>query len=130
MKVVLAIAFGGAFGAVARHYVSHYANGLLSGFLWHGFPYGTLSVNILGSFVIGVLIESMALLWAPSAEVRAFMTVGFLGAFTTFSTFSFEAVLLYQRGELMQMALYLLLSVGLCILGTIAGLSLVRAVAT
>jgi len=63
MKLVLAIALGGAVGAVGRHYVS-VAMTLLMG---HGFPWGTLVVNIVGSFLMGVLIETMALVWSPTA---------------------------------------------------------------
>ena len=126
MKLVLTIAFGGALGAVGRHYVSAIANGFFSGMIAGGFPYGTLFVNVLGSFLMGVLVEVMALYWSPPIELRALMTVGFLGAFTTFSTFSMETVLLYERGALGLMALYMALSLALCILGMFAGLFVVR----
>jgi CrcB protein len=124
MKTILAIAIGGALGAVGRHFVAHQVNQLFSG----GFPFGTLGVNILGSFLLGVLIEVMALFWSPSPELRALLTVGFLGAFTTFSTFSMEVVLLFERGAHAQMALYVALSVALSITGLFAGLAVVRAV--
>ena len=91
MKLVLAIALGGAIGAVGRHYVS-VAMVLLVGY---GFPWGTLVVNIVGSFLMGALIETMTLVWSPSVEIRALLTVGLLGAFTTFSTFS----LLVRSGD-------------------------------
>lgn len=124
MKTILAIAIGGALGAVGRHVVAYQFNQLFSG----GFPFGTLGVNILGSFLLGVLIEVMALFWSPSPELRALLTVGFLGAFTTFSTFSMEVVLLYERGAHAQMVLYVALSVALSISGLFAGLAVVRAV--
>ena len=126
MKTILAVAIGGALGAVGRHFVAYQVNQLFGG----GFPYGTLSVNVLGSFLLGVLIELMALFWSPSPELRALLTVGFLGAFTTFSTFSMEVVLLYERGAHAQMALYLALSVALSVSGLFAGLAVVRAVAS
>jgi CrcB protein len=124
MKTILAVAIGGAFGALGRHVVAYHVNQLFSG----GFPLGTLSVNVLGSFLMGVLIEVMALFWSPSPELRALLTVGFLGAFTTFSTFSMEVVLLYERGAHFQMALYVALSVVLSVSGLFAGLAVVRAV--
>ncbi len=126
MKLVLAIAFGGALGAVGRHYASTIANGFFSSMIAGGFPYGTLFVNVLGSFLMGVLVEVMALYWSPPIELRALMTVGFLGAFTTFSTFSMETVLLYERGALGLMALYMALSLALCIFGMFVGLFVVR----
>jgi CrcB protein len=124
MKTILAVAIGGAFGALGRHVVAYHVNQLFSG----GFPLGTLSVNVLGSFLLGVLIEVMALFWSPSPELRALLTVGFLGAFTTFSTFSMEVVLLYERGAHLQMAIYVALSVALSVFGLFAGLAVVRAV--
>ncbi len=117
MKLILAIAAGGAFGAVARHYVSFQVS------MWFGrdFPWGTLAVNIAGSFILGALIEVMALVWSPGQEIRALLTVGMLGAFTTFSTFSLDTVLLIERGDtataMGYVASSLLLSVGALFLG-------------
>ena len=124
MKLVLAIALGGAIGAVGRHYVS-VAMTLLVG---HGFPWGTLTVNIAGSFLMGALIETMALVWSPSAEMRALLTVGVLGAFTTFSTFSLDVATLYERGAALQLAFYIAASVAISILALFAGLRLMRLV--
>lgn len=124
MKLVLAIALGGAIGAVGRHYVS-VAMTLLMG---HGFPWGTVVVNIAGSFLMGALIETMALVWSPSVEMRALLTVGVLGAFTTFSTFSLDVATLYERGATLQLAVYVVASVALSILALFAGLRLMRLV--
>jgi CrcB protein len=124
MKLVLAIALGGAIGAVGRHYVS-VAMVLLLG---HGFPWGTVAVNIAGSFLMGALIETMALAWSPSAEMRALLTVGVLGAFTTFSTFSLDVATLYERGATLQLAVYIVASVAVSILALFAGLRLMRLV--
>lgn len=122
MKLILAIALGGAFGAVGRHYVSA---GMISLF-GHGFPWGTLIVNVIGSFTMGALIEIMALAWSPSLEMRALLTVGMLGAFTTFSTFSLDVITLYERGAGLVMALYVAASVAVSILALFAGMRLLR----
>ncbi len=124
MKLVLAIALGGAIGAVGRHYVS-VAMTLLLG---HGFPWGTLVVNIAGSFLLGVLIESMALVWSPTVEMRALLTVGVLGAFTTFSTFSLDVATLYGRGATPALAAYIATSVAISILALFAGMRVMRLV--
>ncbi len=117
MKLILAIAVGGALGAVSRHIVAFQ----VSMWLGRGFPWGTLAVNILGSFILGALIEVMALAWSPGQEMRALLTVGILGAFTTFSTFSLETILLFERGDTTvavgYMAASLLFSVGALFLG-------------
>lgn len=124
MKLVLAIALGGAIGAVGRHYVS-VAMTLLLG---HGFPWGTVVVNIAGSFLMGALIETMALVWSPTVEMRALLTVGVLGAFTTFSTFSLDVATLYERGATLQSVVYVVASVVVSILALFAGLRLMRLV--
>lgn len=124
MKVILAIAAGGAVGAVTRHYLNAHVTH------WFGdaFPWGIFVVNVAGSFAMGILVESMALYWSPSQELRAFLTVGLLGAFTTFSTFSLQVALLYERGELLLAAVYVSASVLLAVGGLFAGLAVVRAV--
>ena len=124
MKLVLAIALGGAIGAVGRHYVS-VAMTLLLG---HGFPWGTVVVNIAGSFLMGALIETMAVVWSPTVEMRALLTVGVLGAFTTFSTFSLDVATLYERGATLQSVVYVVASVVVSILALFAGLRLMRLV--
>lgn len=124
MKLILAIAAGGAIGAVARHFVAHQAA------VWfgHGFPVGTLTVNVLGSFLMGVLIETMALSWSISSELRGFLTVGVLGAFTTFSTFSLDVAVLVERGQTLNAGLYIAASMILSIAGLFLGLYLMRSV--
>lgn len=120
--MVLAVALGGALGAVARYGLNEAAIRLFG----VAFPWGTLAVNVVGSVTMGVLIELMALVWSPGPEVRAFLVVGVLGAFTTFSTFSLDAVVLAQRGEAWAAAAYVAASLVLCIGGLIAGLRLAR----
>lgn len=123
---ILAVAAGGALGAVARFLVS-FGAGYLFGY---GFPFGTLIVNVLGSFALGVFIEASTLAWSPSAEVRAFVMVGVLGAFTTFSTFSLDAVTLWTRGDLVPAIMYLAGSVLFGIMGFITGMLLTKALLT
>ena len=124
MKILLAIALGGAIGSLGRYLVT---SGI-GRWIGHGFPYGTLTVNVLGSFAMGVLIEYMAQNWSPSPEIRAFLVVGILGAFTTFSTFSLDTVTLYERGALIPMAGYMIASVVLSVIGLLGGLALMRSV--
>ena len=126
MKIIVIIAAGGAIGAVGR-YVVTVGVGQWAGF---GFPYGTMAVNILGSFLLGALVEIMAFVWTPSEEIRVFLVVGVLGAFTTFSTFSLDTVSLLQRHELGLAALYVAGSVIVSVGGFLAGLSLLRQLLT
>ena len=124
MKTVMAIALGGALGAVARHFISHWSVVALG----NGFPWGTLTVNVVGCFALGVVVEVMALVWLPPADWRAFLTVGVLGAFTTFSAFALDISILHERGEMLQAILYVTVSVAGSIAAIFAGMSLTRAV--
>jgi CrcB protein len=126
MKILLAVAAGGAVGAVGRYLVMS-GVGLLLG---SGFPYATLTVNVVGSFILGVIVEAGALVWSPGEALRAFMVVGILGAFTTFSTFSLDVAVLYERGAFAALAAYIIVSVTVSIAALFAGLALVRAIAT
>ena len=122
VKILFSVAFGGALGAVFRYL-------MMSGighFIHAGFPYATLVVNVVGSFALGSLIEIMVLSWSPGQEMRSFLVVGVLGAFTTFSTFSQDVVFLMERGELSSAGLYIALSVVLSIAGVFAGMMLFR----
>ena len=124
MNTVIAIALGGAFGAVARHFVELWSGMVLG----DGFPWGTLTVNVVGCFAMGVLVELMALAWSPSVEMRAFLTVGILGALTTFSTFSLDIAVLHGRGETLLAASYVLVSVVASIVAIFVGLAVMRAI--
>lgn len=125
MKVLFAIAAGGALGAVMRHYVV-----ILGGKAHAFFPYGTLCVNVLGSFLIGFLMEMMAQKWQLPLETRAFLTTGFLGGFTTFSAFSFDVLKLAETGHAPAAAFYAALSVGLSLFAVFSGMWIVRGVFT
>lgn len=122
MKSVLIVAGGGALGAATRYLVYVAAGHLLGA----GFPFGTLIVNVVGSFAMGALTEVMALAWSASGQVRLFLAVGFLGAFTTFSTFSLDFAVLYERGRFLLCALYVTISMVLSIAALFAGLWLFR----
>ena len=122
MARFLWICLGGAIGTGARY--------LLSGWLLRvagpGFPYGTLAVNVAGSLIMGVLIELSALVWSPSPELRALLTVGVLGGYTTFSTFSLDVAFLMQRGDTAAAAIYVVVSVLLSVGALFAGLHIIR----
>lgn len=122
VKDLLIVSAGGALGAASRYLVVVSATRLLG----HGFPFGTLIVNIVGSFAMGVLLELMALVWNTSMETRLFLAVGFLGAFTTFSTFSLDVAFLYEKKALALTAVYILASVVLSIGAFFAATWLIR----
>lgn len=94
MKNLIFIAVGGAIGALARYGISKYVNQSSIG----GFPWGTLVVNFIGLFIIGFLFELFERTVVPS-EIRSFLTIGFLGALTTFSTYGIETINLLRDGE-------------------------------
>lgn len=126
MKMLIAVALGGAIGAVARYKTI----GWVTVAAGHGFPWGTLTVNVVGSFFMGVLIEFGALKQVLTPELRAFIAVGGLGAFTTYSTFALDVAFLWQRGETGSTAVYIAASTALSILALFAGLWTVRQVLT
>lgn len=123
MKLFLLAATGGALGAGARHLVN------LSFGKWFGvgFPWATLAVNVAGCFLMGVLIELLALRFGGSLELRTFLATGILGGFTTFSAFSMDFAHLVQRGDLMLGFVYVAASVILSLGAVFAGLAVTRA---
>lgn len=122
MQQLLAIAGGGALGAVLRFGMS--SN--IHRFFGRDFPYGTLAVNVLGSFLMGLCFILMVERNVLSMEWRSIIIIGFLGAFTTFSTFSMETLALLESGELSRALLNILLSVTLCLAATWIGLIIGR----
>lgn len=120
----LIVGLGGALGAMARHGVGS----LVLRTVGDGFPWGTLLINVLGSFLIGLLVGILALVGQWSQEIRLFAVVGVLGGFTTFSAFSLESVLLFEKGQIGAAILYVSASVLGSVLATLLGLYLVRAV--
>ncbi|MDO8874853.1 MAG: fluoride efflux transporter CrcB [Pseudolabrys sp.] len=118
----LIVFLGGGLGAALRHGVN-LASARAFG---TALPYGTLTVNVVGSLAMGALAAYFAFKGDASQHWRLFLTTGILGGFTTFSAFSLDAALLYERGEMGLAALYVVASVALSIGGLFAGLALVR----
>jgi len=122
MNQIVAIASGGAVGAVLRYWVS---TGVYA-FSGRGFPYGTLAVNVLGSLVMGFLFVWLLERLSNDVTLRAFLLIGLLGAFTTFSTFSVETLNLIESGQLARALVNVLLSVVLCVAAAALGVLLAR----
>ena len=119
---ILLIAVGGAAGALLRYWAQQATHALLG----RGFPFGTLLVNVAGSFLMGFLYVYLVERVGLSQELRLALLVGLLGAFTTFSTFSFETLALIEDGESLKALINVVASVGLCLLGCWLGLGLGR----
>ncbi|SFZ81153.1 camphor resistance protein CrcB [Devosia enhydra] len=125
MNAFLLVGLGGALGAIAR-----YGSGVLTGRFWpSAFPIVTLSINVLGSLLMGLLIGALARFTpAWQAEARLFLAIGVLGGFTTFSSFSLDTIALIERGEIGQALLYVGLSVVLSLGALALGLVVMRGV--
>ena len=113
---------GGGLGAALRHGINLGVARLLGG----GFPYATFFINVTGSFVMGLMAAWFAFKGGAPQHWRLFLTTGVLGGYTTFSTFSLDAALLYERDQFGLMALYVIGSVVLGLVGLFAGLAIVR----
>lgn len=122
MNILLAIFVGGGVGSLARHFSNLAARGLFG----EAFPYGTLFVNILGSFLIGIIMAMAALKANISAPMQALLVTGFLGGFTTFSAFSFDVYKLADTGQVVAAAAYVAASVFLSLLAVFGGAYLVK----
>ncbi|HEY4405480.1 MAG TPA: fluoride efflux transporter CrcB [Xanthobacteraceae bacterium] len=118
----LIVFLGGGLGAMLRHGMNLLGARLFPGL---GFPIATMTVNITGSIVMGVLVAAFALK-GGTQHWRLFLTTGILGGYTTFSSFSLDVAVLYERGDLVSAALYILGSVVLSIAGIFLGLTLTR----
>ena len=115
---ILGIMLGGAVGALFRYFVS---NGIYL-LLGRGFPYGTLAVNVMGSFLMGMLTILLIEKGDVSEAVKLMLLVGFLGAFTTFSTFSMDTLNLINQGQILRAFLNMFLNVGICVFAVWVGI--------
>ena len=122
MNLVLFIAAGGAIGALGRYAVITVASHLFGA----GYPYGTILVNLIGSFLLGGFVEGLKHFSAISNELQVFLIVGILGSFTTFSTFSMDVVVLMQRNEMFAAGLYIVGSLVISIGGLFLAMVLIR----
>jgi CrcB protein len=119
---ILYIGLFGALGCVSRYLVSGWTYNLVG----RSLPYGTLAVNVIGSFLLGLLMEGSLRSTMLTPEVRLGITVGFMGGFTTFSTFSFETIRLLEEGSLLHAGANIVLNVVVCILFAALGIYLAR----
>ncbi|MGB1360868.1 MAG: fluoride efflux transporter CrcB [Alphaproteobacteria bacterium] len=119
---IIFISLGAVFGAVLRHYVSFFFASLTV----FGFSWGILLCNIIGSFIMGAFIESGAKVFNISQELRFLIATGFLGSFTTFSTFAMETVLMFNKAEYISAIVYIFLSVVLSIIALYLGMNIVK----
>jgi fluoride exporter len=122
MNMILLVAVGGAVGSVARYLM---ASGIQTATGW-AFPLGTVLVNILGCFLIGILYVLLVARSDPRQDLRALLMVGVLGGFTTFSSFSLETVTMAMNGNFGGATLNVVISVVACLVGTILGVTLAR----
>ena len=124
MNLLLAVAIGGGIGAVGRYSLGMGALALFG----PGYPIGTLAANVIGGLLMGMVVEAGALRFSYSPELRAFLTVGVLGGFTTFSAFSLESALMIERGQWGLALGYVVASAVLSIGALFAGMWLMRGV--
>jgi CrcB protein len=118
----LAVAIGGALGSVARYALSSWIFDITS----HKFPYATLIVNVAGSFVMGILFVLIVERAVLPAEMRSLLMIGFIGAFTTFSAFSLDALGLWQNGHVLMSVIYMIATVILCLVAISTAIWLTR----
>jgi fluoride exporter len=121
-RAYLIVALGSGIGGALRHGVNVAGARLLG----TGWPYGTFAVNVVGSFAIGAIVSYFALRGHGAHGWLLFLTTGVLGGFTTFSAFSLDVVVLYQRGHAVPATLYLAASITVSIAALLVGLALVR----
>ena len=124
MFQLLLVAAGGAIGAALRHLVNLASLRLVG----PGFPWGTMAVNVAGSFAMGVFVELLARRFNASNELRLFIATGVLGGFTTFSAFSLDFAVLWERGPVLPALAYAITSVVGSILALFLGLWLARSI--
>jgi CrcB protein len=122
MNMILLVALGGAVGSIARYLM---ASRIQTATGWQ-FPLGTVLVNILGCFLIGILYVLLVARPDPKHELRALLITGVMGGFTTFSSFSLETVTMAMNGNYTGASLNVVISVAACLVGTVLGIALAR----
>ncbi len=120
----LAIGIGGFIGAILRAYTAGFVNNAFK----HDIPFGTIAVNLIGSFTLGILIGLIQFSIIQNPYLKSLLTTGMMGALTTFSTFAVESFFLYRNGLLMEGSVYILINVGGSILLAAAGFKAVEAI--
>jgi fluoride exporter len=122
METLMLIFFGGGLGAMMRHWMSS----ALSHVWGSDFPYGIMSVNIIGSFVMGLLLSTMSHFWSANGAWRSLIFIGLLGGFTTFSSFTADTIFLIERGTWSLALIYVCGSVGLSLIFFFLGMHIPR----
>ena len=122
MEIAIAVTLCGALGCLTRYVLSGWVYAILG----RGFPYGTFAVNILGAFIIGLIMEFGIRSTLIPPTLRMGITVGFLGGLTTFSTFSYETFRLLEEGDFITASANVILSVLVCLLFTWVGITTAR----
>ncbi|WP_108651738.1 fluoride efflux transporter CrcB [Dongshaea marina] len=115
------VALGGAIGACMRFGISE----LMAWLLGRGFPYGTMTVNILGSLIMGLMVSLIQHQWLSGIPWRPFIMVGLLGALTTFSSFALDNILLLEQGAFIKAALNVVINVVVCLAAVYVGMQLI-----
>ena len=127
MKHMIMIALGGALGAMSRYSLGNWVNSLsVSKFPAGNIPYGTLAVNVIGSFFIGIMYVLITEKLALHADWRNVIIVGFLGAFTTFATFSLETITLMENGYVVESMIYVVGSLLICFMAVWTAIYITR----
>ena len=123
MLKVIIVGFGGFFGSIFRYLIYLLSNNLIG----YSFPFGTILVNVLGCFLIGLIYQIFSDTISLSDNLKLFMTIGFLGGFTTFSAFSLDVFLLYQSNSKLVAIIYIFITLVLSLLAMLGGMWIFRA---
>jgi CrcB protein len=123
MLKVIIVGFGGFFGSIFRYLIYLLSNNLIG----YSFPFGTILVNVIGCFLIGLIYQIFSDMISLSDNLKLFMTIGFLGGFTTFSAFSLDVFLLYQSNSKLVAIIYIFITLVLSLLAMLGGMWIFKA---